>query len=88
MTQIFNKIRAGLFHFNPAVHLQSRAPGLGPIFTPGRIAVLRKRMLLAGVHPDAAGLPVVEPISVKTVSKKPQKHKFSVDKDMKYFHMY
>lgn len=54
---IFKRILAGTFRFDPAVHLQPRSPGLGAVFPPGRIAALRRKLLLAGIEPESAGLP-------------------------------
>jgi len=82
--KIFQQILAGTFKFNPAVHLQPRAPGLGPIFAPGRIAVLRRKLMLAGVDPVSVGIPLAETI---TQQIKPfKKPKSTALKQAKYFH--
>lgn len=57
MRKIVDRIIAGTFKFDPAIHLSPRAPGLGPRFPPGRVAALRRALLLAGYEPESAGLP-------------------------------
>ncbi len=63
---IFRSILNGTFKFT-IEHFQPRAPGLPPTFTPGRIEVLRRKLLLAGIDPEGVGIPPVQIQSVQFV---------------------
>lgn len=76
---IFQKIKQGLFTFTPA-HFEPRAPGLGPVFGPGRIAVLRRKLWLEGIDPATVGLPSAAESEPTRILKKPGPNRMTIAK--------
>lgn len=59
MKQLVEKLISGKIRIDASFYLP-RAPGLGPILPAGRISVLKRKLLLAGVDPVSVGFPAVE----------------------------
>lgn len=53
---VFKRIVAGTFQLTKE-HLAPKAPGLPTFFPAGRIAVLRRKVLAAGLKPEDYGIP-------------------------------
>lgn len=63
---VFQRILQGTFQLKPH-NFESTVPGLPPFFTAGRLAVLRKKVLLAGLDPETYGIPPAPPRQSKAV---------------------
>lgn len=80
---VVERMKAGLFRLN-AAHFLPRAAGLEPVFGQGRVAVLRRKLLGAGLDPLALGLPAVQVDQLPLVLATKRLGQLGPSKQLKY----